>query len=179
MRAGTAYQIIQVHLKSRAFWMIAECIACWQTTVILVRPDMTVLQVKFLKAVPECARPLYLNFAFPNGALLPTGIKVSEDLDLSWHSENQELFTALSSSEICPRTPGEASAAWQETIERAGPASSGKKRKSLIAVILWKCFDLRCLRKRYGNILSQFRWSSNSANITVLLSGGYVLRRGE
>ena len=88
---------------------------------------MTMLQVKFLKVVLEGMRPLYSNFAFPNSALLPTGIKVSKHLDLSWHSENQELFTAFSSFETRPRTPGEASTAWQETIEQAGPASSSKK----------------------------------------------------
>lgn len=55
------------------------------------------------------------------------GSKSSKDLDLSWHLENQKLFTSLSSFETHPRTPGEASAAWQETIEQAGPASSSKK----------------------------------------------------
>lgn len=87
------------------------------------------LQVMFLKVVLECTRPLYSNFVFPNSALLPTGIKVSKDLDLSWHFENQELFTALSSFETHPRTPGEASAARQETIEWAGPAFLQQKVK--------------------------------------------------
>lgn len=110
--------------------------ASWMFLVLVgicysLRHDTAMLQVKFLKAVLECTRPPYSNFAFSNSALLPTGIQFSKDLDLSWHFENQELFTALSSFETRPRTPGEASTAWQETIEWAGCLFPPAKSKSL------------------------------------------------
>ena len=96
------------------------------------------LQVKFLKVVLERTRPSYSNFAFPNSALLPTGIKVSKDLDLSLHSENQELFTALSSSKHVPEHQEKRVQPDRKLLNEQGLLPPAKSQSLLMAVILWK-----------------------------------------